>query len=444
MSEAVIKLENVSKYYKLYKAPGDRFKEALNPFGRIYHSDFYALKNINLDIKRGEILGIVGRNGSGKSTLLKLICGVLEANNGRVMVKGNISALLELGSGFNPEFTGIQNIYFYGAIMGFSRAQMTEKLDEILAFADIGDFINQPLKSYSSGMRSRLGFAVAINIEPEILILDEVLSVGDDYFKRKCYVKMKEFFEAGKTILFVSHALQSVNEFCTKCILIDSGEVIMEGPPDIVTKMHSKLLFADKQDYNAVRHEIKHISDKESEIDVYVSNETNKVIDTEEVAELDDNLKSKTAQFFGPCDIEFKQISILDDNGDMVNCLLSGRDYLICYSVKINEDVVADSLNFGVGIGSEKNVFITGMHSNNIEASGGTFTKGRTIDCSLKFRCLLLTGNYYLSFSCLNVCGPEKILLRKLVDGYMFNVRHNDYEKTGLVQLFLSHDANFV
>jgi len=194
-SEIAISLKNVSKYYKLYNKPKDRLKEALSRSGKIYHKKFYATKNLDLEIKKGEILGIVGKNGSGKSTLLKLITGVLTPDEGSITVNGKISALLELGSGFNPEFTGMQNIFFYGTILGFSKEEMKEKLDDILAFADIGDFIQQPLKTYSSGMKSRLGFAVAVHIDPEILILDEVLAVGDILFRRKCYAKMEEFFK---------------------------------------------------------------------------------------------------------------------------------------------------------------------------------------------------------------------------------------------------------
>ena len=184
MSDIAISIKNVSKYYKLYNSPKDRLKESLSFSNKQYHKKFYATQNLSLDIKKGEILGIVGKNGSGKSTLLKLITSVLTPDEGSIKVNGKISALLELGSGFNPEFTGIENIFFYGTILGFSKQEMEAKLDDIIAFADIGDFIYQPLKSYSSGMKSRLGFAVAIHIEPEILILDEVLSVGDVLFQR--------------------------------------------------------------------------------------------------------------------------------------------------------------------------------------------------------------------------------------------------------------------
>ena len=205
MDDAVIKLEGVSKYYRLYGSPRDRLKEALSPFGKMYHERFYATKNIDLEVKKGEILGVVGENGCGKSTLLKLITGVLVPSEGKVTVRGKITALLELDAGLNPEYTGVQNIYFYGAIIGYSREEMEQKYDEIVEFADIGKFIYQPLKTYSSGMKSRLGFALAVSVDPDIFIVDEVLAVGDMYFRRKCYNKIHELFEKGRTVMFVSH-----------------------------------------------------------------------------------------------------------------------------------------------------------------------------------------------------------------------------------------------
>ena len=238
--EIAISIKNVSKYYKLYNNPKDRLKEALSRKGKLYHKKFYATKNLNLEIKKGEILGIVGKNGSGKSTLLKLITGVLVPDEGTVKINGKISALLELGSGFNPEFTGMQNIFFYGTILGFSKKEMESKIDDILAFADIGEFIDQPLKTYSSGMKSRLGFAVAVHIDPEILILDEVLAVGDVLFKRKCYAKMEEFFKGGKTIIYVSHDANSVNELCTRAVFLDAGTIILDSDAKTVTSYYQK------------------------------------------------------------------------------------------------------------------------------------------------------------------------------------------------------------
>lgn len=224
MEDIAVKVENLSKVYKLYDKPIDRMKEALSLSRKKYSREHYALKNISFEIKKGETVGIIGTNGSGKSTLLKIITGVLSPSEGNVEVNGKISALLELGAGFNPEYTGIENIYLNGTMMGYTKEQMKERIQPILDFADIGDFINQPVKTYSSGMFARLAFAVAINVEPEILIVDEALSVGDTKFQIKCMNKMKQMMEGGTTVLFVSHDTNAIRRFCTKAIWINKGE----------------------------------------------------------------------------------------------------------------------------------------------------------------------------------------------------------------------------
>ncbi|GEN35146.1 ABC transporter ATP-binding protein [Aneurinibacillus danicus] len=229
-----IRVENLKKAYKIYDKPVDRLKESLHPLRKIYHKDFYALKGVSFDIKRGETVGIIGKNGSGKSTLLKIITGVLTPTFGEVQINGKISALLELGAGFNPELTGIENIYLNGTIMGFTKQEMDKRLDDILSFADIGNFVYQPVKTYSSGMFARLAFSVAINIEPDILIVDEALSVGDMQFQEKSFTKMKRFRDLGKSILFVTHSLTSVRNFCDRAIWISEGSVQMDGQADLV------------------------------------------------------------------------------------------------------------------------------------------------------------------------------------------------------------------
>ena len=227
--EVAIKVDNLSKVYRLYDKPVDRLKESIHPLRKKYHKDFYALKNVSFEVKKGETVGIIGKNGSGKSTLLKIITGVLTPTSGNVVVNGKVSALLELGTGFNPEFTGIENIYFNGTIMGFTKEEMDAKVDDIINFADIGDFINQPVKMYSSGMFARLAFSVAINVDPDILIIDEALAVGDAFFQNKCYRKFEDLKKAEKTILFVSHDLYSIRQICSKALWIQNGEQKMFG-----------------------------------------------------------------------------------------------------------------------------------------------------------------------------------------------------------------------
>ena len=209
MPETIISLQNVSKCFKRYRHPADRLKEILLP-GKSRADEFWAVQNINIEIERGHTLGIVGRNGSGKSTILQIIVGTLTPTTGKVKVQGRISALLELGSGFNPEFTGRQNVFFNGQLLGLKRAEIEAKFDKIASFADIGDFIDQPVKTYSSGMFIRLGFAVATSVDPDILVVDEALSVGDEAFQRKCFARIQDIQERGGTILFVSHAASKI------------------------------------------------------------------------------------------------------------------------------------------------------------------------------------------------------------------------------------------
>lgn len=221
--EFVIKVNGLTKVYRLYDRPADRVMESLLPFGRKRHRDFFALRGISFEVKRGDVVGVIGKNGSGKSTLLKIITGVLTPTEGSVAINGRVSALLELGAAFNPELTGLENVYFTGTIMGYSRAEMNERLEAILAFADIGEFVRQPVKTYSSGMFVRLAFAVAINIEPEILVVDEALAVGDAQFQRKCLNVFYDLMSRGCTIFFVSHDPYLVRNFCKKALYLDEG-----------------------------------------------------------------------------------------------------------------------------------------------------------------------------------------------------------------------------
>ena len=243
--ENSIVVNNVSKVFNMYNSPMDKLKEAFSPSGKVCHTEFHALTDLSFSVKGGEILGIMGRNGAGKSTLLKIITGILEPTSGNVEVNGRISSLLELGTGFNMEYTGIENIYFYGTLMGFSKAQMDKKIDDIIQFAEIGDYIDQVIKTYSSGMFARLAFSCAINVEPEILIVDEILSVGDMRFQAKCFNKFKEFKRQGVTILYVGHDVSMMRTFCDKCMWLNNGKLVMEGDPTYVTAQFTEFMYLD-------------------------------------------------------------------------------------------------------------------------------------------------------------------------------------------------------
>lgn len=254
---SAIKVENIVKIYKLYDKSIDRLKEGIHPFGKKYHKDFYALNNISFEVKKGETLGLIGINGSGKSTLLKIITGLLTPTSGNIQVNGNVSALLELGAGFNMEYTGIENVYLNGMIMGFTREEMNKKMEEILSFADIGEFVKQPVKTYSSGMFVRLAFAVAINVNPEILIVDEALSVGDMRFQQKCFRKIEEFKKT-KTVLFVSHDMGAINKFCDRIIWLDKGHIVEAGEPlEISKKYQAFTIESEFSKYKSDKQEVK-------------------------------------------------------------------------------------------------------------------------------------------------------------------------------------------
>lgn len=239
---AAITVQDVTKIYRLYDKPIDRLKESISLTHKSYHKDFYALNGLSFTVEKGQTVGIIGTNGSGKSTILKIITGVLTPTTGTVTVDGKISALLELGAGFNSDYTGIENIYMNGTMMGFTRKEMDDKLQDILDFADIGDFVYQPVKTYSSGMFVRLAFALAINVEPEILIVDEALSVGDVFFQAKCYRRMEEIRKSGTTILMVTHDMGSIIKYCDKVVLLNRGNFVAEGEAGHMVDLYKKIL----------------------------------------------------------------------------------------------------------------------------------------------------------------------------------------------------------
>lgn len=261
---SVVSVDGLGKCYRLWDSPQSRLKQPLRSLlarwlpieERQYFHDFWALRNISLNVGKGETVGIIGRNGSGKSTLLQILCGTLAPTCGTVHTKGRISALLELGSGFNPECTGKENVYMNASILGLSTEEITERYEAIVEFADIGQFIDQPVKMYSSGMTVRLAFAVAINVDPDILIVDEALSVGDDLFQHKCFSRIHSIQENGGTILFVSHSAGAVVELCDRAVLLDGGDKIFEGKPKLAVANYHRLLNAPRESHEQVRSEI--------------------------------------------------------------------------------------------------------------------------------------------------------------------------------------------
>ncbi len=317
--ENTIEVKNLVKSYKLYEKPSDRLKEALRK-GSCYHKDFLAVNDISFSVKKGETVGIIGRNGAGKSTLLKMITGVLKPSSGDIKLSGNVAALLELGAGFDAERNGIENIYLNGRINGMSKKEIDESLDKVLEFADIGDFVYQPIKTYSSGMLVRLAFAAAVNVNPEILIVDEALSVGDVRFQQKCYRKIREFKKNG-TVLFVSHDTGAISSFCDRVIWLDGGTIYKEGEPGEIIEEYLSFM----------RYEIKKDESAEDE-------------ETEVAENADNTFKSG----FGTNDAFFTKISLKDATGKTVSQIVPGHDIIFDMVISTKKKIEDPIIGFNI------------------------------------------------------------------------------------------------
>jgi lipopolysaccharide transport system ATP-binding protein len=365
-----IQVRGLGKRYEMYAEPVDRLKQMVLPKlhrlarrnSREYFKEFWALHDVGFDVRRGETVGIVGRNGSGKSTLLQIICGTLNPTAGSVKVNGRIAALLELGAGFNPEFTGKENVFLSGLLYGISERELRDRYDSILDFAEIGDFIDQPVKTYSSGMMVRLAFSVAINVDPDILVIDEALSVGDELFQRKCFARIESIRDRGTTILFVSHAAGAVIELCDRALLIDAGELLVEGSPKFVVNHYHKLLYAPVEKATAVREEIRrpHVSVNESAPMDTGSDAGGRVQrDAEVEAEtFDPELKPSSTVQFVSRGATISEPTLWTQGDKQVNGLLRGRRYRYCFDVEFSR--LLYHVRFGMLIKSIKGFPICG------------------------------------------------------------------------------------
>ncbi len=374
-SQIAIDVKNVKKVYKLYDKPSDRVRDAFGMLKKNPPKKHFALDDVSMQIKTGETVGIIGTNGSGKSTILKIITGVLNPSEGEVKVNGRISALLELGAGFNMEYNGIENVYLNGTMMGFSEKEIDEKLPAILEFADIGDYVYQPCKTYSSGMFVRLAFAVAINIEPEILIVDEALSVGDVFFQAKCYHKFEEFKKMGKTIVFVSHDLSSVSKYCDRVYLLNKGHILGEGSPKAMIDAYKRVLVGQY---------------KEIEI------AEDGAVDTSEVVSAADALGQNPELLeYGTKQGEIVEFYITDDQGVRSNAIIKNAEFSIHMKVKFYEDIPAPI--FAYSIKNAIGVEITGTNTMVEKAYLDSGVAGATKEITFTQQMTLQGGEYLLS-----------------------------------------------
>ena len=393
MDNIAIQVTDVEKVYKLYDKPSDRIKEALG-FGRgRHHTEHHALKGIDLTIRQGDCVGIIGTNGSGKSTILKIITGVLNPTHGNVTVNGRISALLELGAGFNMEYNGIENIYLNGTMIGFSEKEIDEKMDAILEFADIGEYVYQPVKTYSSGMFVRLAFAVAINIEPEILIVDEALSVGDVFFQAKCYHKFEEFKEMGKTIVFVSHDLSSISKYCDRVVLLKQGTKLGEGKPKEMIDIYKQVLVGQ---YVAPESENSRLLDDEELRRAAAGGAGKGEAAAGGITENPELLE------YGSKKAVIEEYYITDDKGIKTSAILKGNTFTIHMKVKMMEDIQAPI--FAFTIKNVRGTEITGTNTMFEKAFLEPVGKGEKREITFAQKMNLQGGDYLLS---LGVTGYE-------------------------------------
>ncbi len=396
-NDIAIKVTDLEKVYKLYDKPSDRLKEALHIGRGKHHTEHRALKGVNMTIRQGECVGIIGTNGSGKSTILKIITGVLSPTAGEVEVNGRISALLELGAGFNMEYNGIENIYLNGTMIGFSKKEIDQKLDEILAFADIGDYVYQPAKTYSSGMFVRLAFAVAINIDPEILIVDEALSVGDVFFQAKCYHKFEEFKEMGKTIVFVSHDLSSISKYCDRVVLLNQGVKLGEGAPKQMIDTYKQVLVGQ-------------YTPPESEGERLLDDEQLRAMAAKGVdgSKLDGRQQDGTAENpdlleYGSKKAQITEYYITDEKGTRTATILKGGTFSIHMRVEMMERIAAPI--FAFTIKNVRGTEITGTNTMFEKAFLDSVEAGDTKEITFTQEMNLQGGDYLLS---LGVTGYEE------------------------------------
>jgi lipopolysaccharide transport system ATP-binding protein len=465
-----VRAHNLSKHYLLYDKPEHRLLQMIVPRARRmlgldardYFRDFAALRDVSFEVRHGETVGIVGRNGSGKSTLLQTICGNLRPTQGTIQTDGRIAALLELGAGFNPEFTGRENVFLNAAILGIPRARAEAMFEDIAAFADIGDFMDQPVKTYSSGMYVRLAFAAAIHVQPDILVVDEALAVGDEAFQRKCFARIEDIKAAGGTIVFVSHSAQSVVQLCDKALLFDAGELLLEGRPKAVVDQYHRLLNAPAGGLGAVREAVRRsagaaavqaeraaatpdgpafgqqapltaaATPPDPAQDGSVRGEVPPMAAAGEVADVvagaavspeafDPGLVSPAQVEFESHGVDVGEVLLLNLHGDRVNVLETGRRYRVRYAVDFRRE--CRDVGFGIGIRTVSGFSFGG---GNLEAVRDRrlprVAAGRQVVAEFEFDCLLLAGNYFINIGVLGACGGDRRYLYRIADALQFRV----------------------
>lgn len=427
-----IQVSGLSKVYQIYDRPENRLKQSLFGRWRRYYREFWALRGVDLTIRRGETIGIIGRNGSGKSTLLQIICGTLQPSAGTIAVDGRISALLELGSGFNPDFTGRENVYLNSAILGLSRAETDAIYQEIVDFAGIGEHIDQPTKTYSSGMVVRLAFAVAIMVKPDILVVDEALAVGDEAFQRRCLARIAAIRESGATILFVSHSANQIVDICDRAVLLDGGEVMYDGAPRRAINLYHRLLYSAPDKRAAFRSALAEAfksggllpDEREDGVEGMGGEGTAATAAAQDQDQVEDyenpGLVARSSTIYEPRGARLSDLHITSLDGRRVNMLIAGRRYIIRVRLDVTED--AWSLAVGTQIKTVTGVIMGGASTASTPRMIDHVTAGSVFDIAHEFECRALDGTYFVNAGVSALVGGERLWLHRLVDAGVFAV----------------------
>lgn len=467
--EIAIEVRDLDKCYQIYERPQDRLKQSVMPrlnqfLGKppvSYYREFWALRGVSFRVRKGETIGIIGRNGSGKSTLLQIICGTLTPSGGSVETDGRVAALLELGAGFNTDFTGRENVYLNGSVLGLGRDEIEERFDTIAEFAGIGDFMDQPVRTYSSGMVVRLGFSVASNVDPEILIVDEALAVGDELFQRKCFSRIEAIKAKGATILFVSHSGSTIIELCDHAILLDEGERIAEGLPKRIVGRYQKLIYAPAERRALIRQEVLDKFRLELEDAARSAQDPNREpaaasIAAESRSGADETLRESFDPTLRPAStIAFEthgalieSSAIFNAGGERVNNLIGGRVYRYGYNVLFNEAAVG--VSFGMLIKTVAGVELGGGATVSSTADAIAYVAaGSVYRVEFRFTCNLNPGVYFLNAGVVGLIDGTETYLHRLLDVAMFRVLpESGGLSTGIVdfncvpELALTNDAS--
>ena len=411
--DIAISVNDVSKMYKLYDNPMDRLKESLGLSRKKKYKEHYALNHVSFQVHRGETVGIIGTNGSGKSTILKIITGVLSPTAGEVAVNGRISALLELGAGFNGEYSGLENVYLNGSMIGFSREEIDAKLQSILDFADIGDFVYQPVKTYSSGMFVRLAFAVAINIDPEILIVDEALSVGDVFFQAKCYRKFEEFKEMGKTILFVSHDLSSIGKYCDRVVLLNKGEKLAEGGAKEMVNLYRRVLVNQYEDADQSENKEGSTAENGQSGNNASGENGHDGQGSQKLMKDSLNLNPQVLEYGSKLG-EIVDFAIRDDTGMITNVIEKGKEFSVQMKVNFQADV-SDPI-FAFTLKDLKGTEITGTNTMYEHTPLKPQKAGDVREITFKQVMPLEAGEYMLCLGCTGYKDGDFTVVHRLYD----------------------------